>query len=95
MHNDLEYWVWLSSIPGIGAIKSKKLLEYFEEPYNIFTAKEKDFATLSFLSHGDVCNLINKENKEKLKRNIENINANDIKIITINDENYPEYLKNI
>ncbi len=95
MHDNLEYWVWLGSIPGIGAIKCKKLLEFFEDPYNIFTAKEIDFASLSFLSRADVSNLVDKENREKVKKHIENINANDIKIITINNENYPEYLKNI
>ncbi len=39
--DDIQYWVWLSSIPGIGAVKSKKLLEHFKSPYNIWKAKEK------------------------------------------------------
>ncbi|WP_010249083.1 DNA-processing protein DprA [Acetivibrio cellulolyticus] len=95
MHDNMEYWVWLGSIPGIGAVKSKKLLDFFEDPYNVFTAKELDFASFSFLSRTDVENLVNKGNKEKVKKHIENINANDIKIVTIKDENYPEYLKNI
>lgn len=95
MIDKFKYWVWLGSIPGVGAVKSKKLLEYFKEPYNIFTAKEKDLAAQAFLTRTDIANLVNKEFKENINKHIENINANDIKIITIDDENYPEYLKNI
>lgn len=42
MRNNIEYRVWLGSIPGIGIVKSKTLLEYFEEPYNFFRAKQID-----------------------------------------------------
>lgn len=95
MHDNIEYWVWLGSIPGIGAVKSKKLLEYFKDPYNVFCAKEIDFAALPFITRADILNLLDKGNREKVKKHIENINANDIKIITFKDENYPEYLKDI
>ena len=95
MLDNLECWVWLGSIPGIGAVKSKKLLEFFGNPNSVFTAKEIDFAGLSFLTRADIANLVNKGNREKVKKHIEDINANDIKIITFEDESYPEYLKNI
>jgi DNA processing protein len=95
MLDKYKYWVWLGSIPGVGAVKSKKLLEYFVEPYNIFTAKEMDLASLSFLTRADIANIINKEYKESVNKHIENILANNIEIITIEDESYPEYLKDI
>jgi len=95
MLDKYKYWVWLGSVPGVGAVKSKKLLEYFIEPYNIFTAKEIELASLSFLTKADIANLLNKEYKERVNKHIENIIANDIKIITIEDEGYPEYLRNI
>lgn len=95
MIEKLKYWVWLGSIPGVGAVKSKKLLEFFKEPYNIYTAKEKDLAGQGFLTRSDIANLVNKEFKENINKHIEKINVNDIKILTMDDENYPEYLKNI
>jgi len=95
MLDKYKYWIWLSSIPGVGAVKSKKLIEYFIEPYNIFTAKEIDLASLSFLSRTDIANILNEEYRVNIDRHIENIIANDIKIITMDDENYPEYLKDI
>jgi len=95
MLDNLKYWVWLGAIPGIGKIKSKKLLEYFKDPYNIFTAKEIDLAFCNFLTRSDISNILNKEYKEKLNKHIENIDANNISIITIYDDKYPEYLKHI
>jgi len=95
MLDKYKYWVWLGSVPGVGAVKSKKLLEYFIDPYNIFTAKELELASLSFLSKADIANLLNKEYKEEINKHIENIIANNIKIITIEDEDYPEYLRSI
>ncbi|MEN2776561.1 DNA-processing protein DprA [Acetivibrio clariflavus] len=95
MLDKYKYWVWLGSVPGVGAVKSKKLLEYFIDPYNIFTAKEMELASLSFLTKTDIANLLNKDYKEEVNKHIENIIDNNIKIITIEDEDYPKYLKNI
>ncbi|HHX17840.1 MAG TPA: DNA-protecting protein DprA [Clostridium sp.] len=90
-----QYWVWLSSIPGIGAVKSKKLLEHFKSPYNVWRAKENQFKELTFLTGRDVSNLMNGEIRQQTKKHLENIYKNNIKILTIDDELYPSYLKNI
>jgi DNA processing protein len=93
--DDIQYWVWLSSIPGIGAVKSKKLLEHFKSPYNIWKAKENELKELTFLTGSDVYNLMNVQIRKQVKKHLENIYKNNIKILTINDELYPSYLKNI
>ena len=31
-----RYWIWLSLIKGLGAIKKKKLLEIYKTPENIY-----------------------------------------------------------
>lgn len=93
--DDKLYWVWLSSIPGIGAVKSKKLLEHFQSPYNIWRAEEKQLIELDFLTNRDVHNLVSNKIKEDAKKHLENIFKNDIKILTINDQLYPPYLKHI
>ncbi|TYQ13150.1 UNVERIFIED_CONTAM: DNA processing protein [Acetivibrio alkalicellulosi] len=95
MVDNKQYWVWLSSLPGIGAVKSKALLNHFEDPYNIWNAKENELNKLPFLTSKDVGNLINIKIKESAKIHLDNIFKNNIKILTINDELYPYYLKNI
>ena len=95
MEDNKRYWVWLNSVPGIGAVKSKKLLEYFEDPHNVWDAKENELRTLDFLTKTDIINLIDKEYRENVERHLYNIYKNNIEIISIKDEVYPYYLKNI
>lgn len=95
MADNKQYWIWLSSIPGIGAVKSRKLLEYFEQPHNIYNSREDELRTLPFLNGSDVLNIIDKKLKDNVKRILDNIYKNNINVITIEDELYPYYLKNI
>lgn len=92
---DKQYWIWLGSVPGIGAVKSKKLLEHFKDPYNVWNAKENELRNLSFLSKADVVNLTDTKIKEKVSIHLENIYKHGIRVVTIDDELYPLYLKNI
>lgn len=93
--DDIQYWVWISSIPGIGAVKSKRLLEHFKDPYNVWKAKENELKELTFLTQKDVYNLVDSDIKEQVKKHLENIFKNNIKVLTVNDRLYPPYLKNI
>ncbi|MDQ2085903.1 DNA-processing protein DprA [Herbivorax sp. ANBcel31] len=95
MVDNRQYWVWLSSIPGIGSVKSKRLLEHFKEPYNVWKAKENELRKLTFLTGKDVFNLMDDKIKQQAQKHLEKINKNNIKVLTINDELYPYYLKNI
>jgi DNA processing protein len=95
MNNIIKYWVWLSSVPGVGAVKSRKLLEYFKDIENVWNAKGDELVILPFLSRTDVLNLTD----EKIKKNadilLENILKHGIKVVTIESDMYPLCLKNI
>ncbi|HHV29858.1 MAG TPA: DNA-protecting protein DprA [Clostridium sp.] len=95
MEGSLRDWVWLSSIPGVGAVKSRKLLEYFGDTHNVWNAREDELRHLPFLNKTDILNLTSVKFKQNVDRHLENIYKNDIKIITLEDELYPLYLKNI
>ncbi len=38
----MDYWIWLSQLPGVGPVLQKKLLEVFETPENIYRASIAD-----------------------------------------------------
>ncbi len=89
-----KYWVWLSSINNLSLDIIYKLLERYKEPEKIWYLDKKDLERLD----------INKENINKIldiyyKQNIDNvmfyIKKNNIKVISINDKEYPESLKRI
>lgn len=95
MEGSKQYWVWLGSVPGVGAVKSKKLLEKFNDPYNIWNAGEDELRLLPFLTKTDIINLTDIKIKENVKKHLENIYRHNIKVITLDDKLYPLYLKNI
>ena len=88
-------WIWLSSVPGIGAVKSKKLLEHFGDINNIWYAKRDELSVLPFLNRTDVSNLMGEERKTAANDILNSVNKYGIKVITIESDTYPSYLKNI
>lgn len=89
------YWVWLSSLQGIGAVKKKRLIEDYKMPYNIFCKSETELRQIAYLTDKNIDVLTDKKYIENAKKHLEDIYKNDIEIIPINDENYFELLKDI
>jgi DNA processing protein len=79
----------------MGSRKKNRLLEYFKDPAGLWDASEEELRKISFLNGGSVCRLLDKNLREDVSRHIENINKYGIKVINIQEEIYPECLKNI
>ncbi|MDP4181296.1 MAG: DNA-processing protein DprA [Bacillota bacterium] len=95
MDEHLLYWVWLNSIPKIGAVKSNQLLSFFGHPKNIWDASEVELNKAGLLSRQGIESILNDKYKEVALKNLTAAKENNIDIITIRDEVYPYYLKNI
>ncbi|MCX7710677.1 MAG: DNA-processing protein DprA [Clostridia bacterium] len=95
MAENIKHWVWLSSIPQIGAVKSRKLLEHFGDPKCIWEADILDLKGLDFLTAANVNSIRNVKYREEAEKHFENIYKYGIKVIPITDKAYPEYLRNI
>ncbi|HPD01412.1 MAG TPA: DNA-processing protein DprA, partial [Acetivibrio sp.] len=95
MNNKIKYWIWLSSVPGVGAVKSRKLLEHFKDIESVWNAKGDELVILPFLSRTDVINLTDEKIKKNADIQLENILKHGIKAVTIEDDMYPVSLKNI
>jgi len=93
--DEMKYWVWLSSLEKISAYNLNLLLKHFNSPYNLYITSEKELRQLTFITEAIIQQLIDKKLKDSTSRHLDNIAKNNIKIVTINDELYPYYLKNI
>lgn len=90
-----KYWIWLSSIPGIGSKSCLNLIRHFGSAENVYQC--------SFSELMDSCVIREKAAKTITEhRNIENVDEylkimkeNNIKAYTILENEYPENLKNI
>ena len=92
--SSLKYWVWLSSISGVGAVTAAALLRHFGSPESAFNATEKDYAGVEGLKPREVKRLMQKdiEPASKILASCAQIQC---RVITLQDAEYPDRLKNI
>ena len=95
MTEDLLYWVWLGLLPDVGAVKARKLLSSFGTPQNIWNASQNELMNSRFLTYKNLNCILNAEHKEYAKKCLEVATKRGIKILTVADDDYPSYLKNI
>lgn len=84
----MEYWIWLTLIKGIGPLISKRLLEKFNTPEDIFNAEHSDLIKISGIGDATAKGILNSKSLEESKRILDNCDKNNIKIITCNDKKY-------
>ncbi len=92
---DIDYWIWFSSLSGLGPVKARKLLEVYKDPRIIFNLSESELKAYKQLSAKNMEEILNREKRDRVDSVNDLMLKNDIKIITILDTNYPEKLKQI
>ena len=90
-----KYWIWLSTIKGLGSRRKQILLNKYKTPERIYNLKKEEILKIKGFSETLAECIIDKENKENLKRQIDDIQEQNIKIITIEEKEYPQLLRTI
>ena len=90
-----KYWIWLSCIKGIGSIRKQILLNRYKTPEKIYTLKKEEILQIKGFNEILAENIICKENKENIEKQIESLQKQNIKFLTIKDKEYPRILKTI
>ena len=92
---NIENWLYLNAIPGLGPLKCRALIDKFGSPKAIFRASEKELNSVSGLSKESINKIRNKEKWLDIKKETELVKKHGIKIISIKDPCYPPLLQNI
>lgn len=71
------------------------LLKKYKNPKVIFNLSEKDLANINGIGEKTIKNILNQNIKNSIEKHIKYMKANNIDIISINDESYPQILKQI
>lgn len=90
-----RYWIWLSLIPNLGSKKTQELLEKYKKPKTIYHLKEKELSTVKGIGSKTIEKMLNQNLRNSVEKHIEYMQKNNIDIISICDEEYPELLKEI
>jgi len=93
--DNLKYWVWLSSIEGIGSRRIHNLLQHFGMPKNIWDASEGELAGAPDIGYKLASAVYSPENKKAVDRLLSKIDKEGIRVLTLESPDYPSNLKNI
>jgi DNA processing protein len=95
MHSEIRDWIALRLAPGIGNVAFKNLIDAFETPERILRASAEQLAEIEGLSSKSFDALQNCRKNPDVERLLEKLAGSDIRIVTFNDSEYPQSLKNI
>ena len=85
----------MSTIQGLGSIKKQILLKRYKTPEKIYTLKKEEILRIKGFDETIAENIICKENRENIESQIDFMQKENIKILTIEDKAYPKILKAI
>lgn len=90
-----RYWIWLSLIKNLGSKRKLKLLELYKTPEEIYKLTKEELMNINGIGEAIANDIMISKNEEILNYHIKYMNENNIKIININEREYPQALKEI
>ncbi|HEY8499587.1 MAG TPA: DNA-processing protein DprA [Clostridia bacterium] len=95
MNPNLREWIWFANLKGIITRKKNELLELFGTPASIYEADAIALAKTGILNRENIEAILSAESRKTVDETMEKLALNNIDVITQEDEEYPELLKNI
>lgn len=92
---EIEYWIWLSSLQGLGAVKARTLLQMYKHPRIIYDMSEQELKDTGILTDKNIKEILDNQKRDKVIQTYNLMVKHNIKMINIFDENYPNNLKQI
>lgn len=98
--NDLKHLYFLSKVDGLGAVRIKRLLDRFGSAENVFNANINELVEVENISQKTAYSILDSisrqsESENEYKEFITRADELNIRILTLNDDDYPDLLKRI
>ena len=95
MEEEKRYWIWFSLIKGLGIKRKKQLLEIYKTPEKIYTLNKNDLLKIKGIGNETINNILDTKIRKEVDKHISYMLKNNINIISIQDKEYPNNLKEI
>ena len=90
----LKYWVWLTTLPGLGQRTKLQLLEHFASPEEIYFAPEEELLLAEGVTKTQ-CALLSDKSVDRAEKVLEDCAKDGQFLLTMDDAAYPARLRNI
>lgn len=95
MKNEELYWIWLSTIKGIGNTLMRRLLKAFSTPSVIYAASKKELMTVHGIGEITAETLVQGRSLAVAEKILGHMGKQNINLLTINDPYYPSHTRNL
>jgi DNA processing protein len=95
MNENLKYWLAINKIPGVGPVTIKKLYGHFGSIEAVWSVGENEINSVDEISKSAARSFIENRQKINLNEELDLVSKQKVKIITLDDDQYPANLKNI
>lgn len=89
------YFIWLSSVPGVGSKSCLNLIRHFGSAENVYQCSYSELIASGLVREQTAKNISEHRDLENLDNYLKIVQENGIKVYTIHENEYPENLKNI
>jgi DNA processing protein len=90
----LKYWLWLSSMRGLGQVRAAALIDSLGSPENVYFASEDEWREAADLPEQALKEL-HEKSTDRAERILELCDRTGTKLLTMQDASYPERLRAI
>lgn len=88
-----RFWIWFSLIEGLGSKRKLELLKKYKNPKAIYNLEKEELLNTKGIGEKIVEGILNEKTKLDLDKHIKYMQQNGIKMLNINDKEYPKKLK--
>ena len=93
--DSIRPWFYLKSVPGIGNLLCKRLIDRFKSPENIFQASDEELMQINGLTGRHVLALKKHHLPDSIEAELALVARSDYHIVCLTDSNYPRLLREI
>ena len=90
-----KYWIWFSLIPNLGSKRKLELLKIYKNPKTIYSINGSELTNIKGLGEKTIEKILDEKIKRNLENHIEYMLKNEMDIVPICDDEYPQILKEI
>ena len=88
-----KFWIWFSMIESLGSIRKQKLLKIYKSPENLYELSKKELTKIEGIGEKIATNISDEKIKQQLSEQMRKMKEQNVDIISINDKDYPQQLR--
>ena len=93
--DNIRPWFKLKSVPGVGNLLSKRLIDHFQSPQNVFQAPEEELLQIDGVTRRHAIAIKTHKIPAGIESELEIVERKGFRIVTLADSNYPQLLRQI